>query len=165
MGAAFAFAEPPSQKDDLSESIEYLLDFVTNSECTFIRNEKEHTPQEAAAHMRKKYDHFKHEIKTPEDFIRLAASRSLMTKKPYVIRTKDGKIMPSETWLQEALRQYRKEMHSPKGKKSHTEFTEPPSSRAELLRGQFSSNAIPLPRETFTDPNADVPGTPGTPMP
>ena len=57
--------------------------------------------------MRRKYDHFKDEIKTQEEFIRLAASESIMSGKPYMVRTKDGKLMKSATWLLEALEDYR----------------------------------------------------------
>jgi hypothetical protein len=68
---------------------------------------KAHTPQEAVAHVRAKYEHFKAQIKTPEDFIRLAATKSLLTGQPYLVRTRDGKEMPLNTWLTDALREHR----------------------------------------------------------
>jgi hypothetical protein len=40
---------------------------------TFIRNGASHTPAEAVAHVKAKYEHFKNQIKTPEEFIRLSA--------------------------------------------------------------------------------------------
>jgi hypothetical protein len=54
-----------------------------------------------------KYEHFKAQIKTPEDFIRLAATKSLLTGQPYLVRTRDGKEMPLNTWLTDALREHR----------------------------------------------------------
>ena len=57
--------------ESLDNSINYLLDYVANSNATFIRNGQTHTPQEAASHIKAKYEHFKNEIKTPQDFIRL----------------------------------------------------------------------------------------------
>jgi hypothetical protein len=57
--------------------------------------------------MQRKYEHFKDEIKSPEDFIRLSASKSLMSGKPYMIKTKGGRLLKSETWLLEALEAFR----------------------------------------------------------
>jgi len=100
-------AEPEPGANHLSETIQYLLDFVKTSECIFIRNNKEHTAVEAAAHMQRKYEHFNDKIKTPEDFIRLTATKSLMTGKLYYVRLKDGKKFTSEAWLLHALEAYR----------------------------------------------------------
>ena len=100
-------AEPAAGANHLSETIQYLLDFVKTSECIFIRNNKEHTAVEAAAHMQRKYEHYNDKIKTPEDFIRLTATKSLMTGKLYYVRLKDGKKFTSEAWLHQALEAYR----------------------------------------------------------
>jgi FPC/CPF motif-containing protein YcgG len=97
--------------ESLDESIKFLLDYVAKSDATFIRNGQKHTPQEAVNHVKAKYEHFKSEIKTPEDFIRLAASKSLLTGKPYLVRAPDGKEMRLDVWLTEALKQYRTENH------------------------------------------------------
>ncbi len=49
--------------------IEYLLERISRSTCTFIRNGKEHKGETAAFHMRWKYARYKHEIKTGSDFV------------------------------------------------------------------------------------------------
>ena len=67
---------------------------------------------EAAAHMQRKYEHFKDKIKTPEDFIRLTATKSLMTGKLYYVRLKDGEKLTSEAWLLQALEAYRQKQKS-----------------------------------------------------
>jgi phosphatidylserine/phosphatidylglycerophosphate/cardiolipin synthase-like enzyme len=54
-------------------------------------------------HIKAKYEHFKSEIKTPEDFIHLSARKSLLTSHPYLVRTADGKEMPLDAWLTAAL--------------------------------------------------------------
>ena len=90
-----------------AHTIQYLLDFVKNSDCQFYRNNKQHTAGEAAAHMQKKYEHFKDEIKTPEDFIRLAATKSLISGKAYYVKLKSGEKITSEAWLLKALEIYR----------------------------------------------------------
>jgi Family of unknown function (DUF5329) len=103
---------PAGGAKHLSQTIQYLLDFVKTSECTFIRNNKEHTAEEAAAHMQRKYEHFNDKIKTPEDFIRLTATKSLMTGKLYYVRLKDGQKLTSEAWLLQALEAYRQKQKS-----------------------------------------------------
>ena len=101
------FLHTPLFAEDLESTIQYLLDYVKNSEVVFIRNSHEHRSHEAAAHMRKKYAHFKDKIRTPEDFIRLTGTKSLMTGKYYQIRTKDGVTMPAQKWLEGILKEYR----------------------------------------------------------
>ena len=100
-------AAPVVPAESLPETINYLIDYVAKSKATFIRNGTEHSAAEAAAHIRAKYEHFKSEIKTPEDFIRLAASRSLLSGKPYLVRVPGGKEQRLDEWLTGILRNYR----------------------------------------------------------
>jgi hypothetical protein len=100
-------------EEDLDVTITYLLTYVKNSDVVFIRNNREHTPEEAAAHMEKKYEYFREEIKTPEDFIRLTSTKSLLSGKPYKIRLKNEKTITSQKWLEDALRKYRKKRGPP----------------------------------------------------
>jgi Family of unknown function (DUF5329) len=100
--AAFAETGAASHK-----AIEYLLSSVEHSDLTFIRNGKSYTPKEAAAHLKAKYDYFKGEIVTPEDFIRLAGSKSELSGKPYQVQTRDGQRVTSAEWLLHALAEYR----------------------------------------------------------
>jgi hypothetical protein len=104
---AFALVTQTMAKESLEQTIDYLLHKIETSKATFIRNGKEHTPAEAVSHIREKYDHFKEEIKTPEDFIRLSASKSLLTGQPYLVRTPHGKEMHLDAWLTEALKAHR----------------------------------------------------------
>jgi len=97
--------------DSLEQTINYLLDYIGKSDATFIRNGQTHTQQEAVNHVKAKYEHFKNEIKTPEDFIQLAASKSLLTGKPYLVRTPNGKEMRLDIWLTDALKEYRASKH------------------------------------------------------
>ena len=106
-GASCTFAENVAPREDLTQTIRYLLDFVANSDCLFIRNGWAHTGKEAAAHMSAKYDYYKNEIKTAEDFIRLAGSKSVLSGQPYLVKTADDKQMKSADWLGQALRDYR----------------------------------------------------------
>jgi len=103
--------EPAAGASHLSEAIQYLLDFVKTSEVIFFRNNKEHAAAEAAAHMQRKYEHFKDKIQTPEDFIRLTATKSLMTGKLYYVKFKDGRKITSAAWLLQALEDFRQEQN------------------------------------------------------
>lgn len=105
------FAGQTFATESLEQTVHYLIDYVAKSDATFIRNGVSHTPAEAVGHIKAKYEHFKNQIKTPEDFIRLAASRSLLTGKPYLVRTPDAKEIRLDVWLTEALKQYRTENH------------------------------------------------------
>jgi len=100
-------ARAAATHEDLNETIWYLLDFVTNSESIFIRNGSSYPPKKAAEHILAKYEYFKKEIKTAEDFIRLAASKSEFSGRPYLVRTKDGTEMKSADWLGGVLNDYR----------------------------------------------------------
>ncbi len=95
-------------EEDLDSTITYLLAYVKKADVVFIRKNREYTPDEAVAHMQRKYEHFKDQIKTPEDFILLAGTKSLMTGKAYEVRMKDGKTMLTQKWLENALATYRR---------------------------------------------------------
>jgi hypothetical protein len=95
------------QADPVDQTIQYLIARVARSDLTFIRNSEHHTGQQASEHMQKKYEHFRSEIKTPEDFIDLCASRSLLTGKPYLVINEQGETIRTSDWLVAALREYR----------------------------------------------------------
>ena len=88
---------------DPKKMIELLLAEVESSGLTFIRNGKEHSPEEAAAHLRRKWDYAGSKIKTPEQFIDKVASKSSTTGKPYLIRLEDGSTVEAADWLRERL--------------------------------------------------------------
>jgi hypothetical protein len=106
-GLLLIFAGQIIAGESLEQTIIYLIDHVDSSKAMFIRNDAEHTPAEAASHIKAKYEHFKNQIKTPEDFIRLSASKSLLTGKPYLVRTSVGKETHLDAWLMEALKEHR----------------------------------------------------------
>jgi hypothetical protein len=95
------------QAEDLYTTVQYLITYVKQSDVTFERNFSSYNGTDAAAHINKKYQHFKDEIDTPEKFIELCATASLMTRKPYLVTTKQGKQQPSSEWLNTELAVYR----------------------------------------------------------
>lgn len=92
---------------NLKGRIEYVLGAVAKSDMTFIRNGEPHTGKEAADHMRAKYEHYQKDIKSVEDFIRLAGTKSLVSGKPYLVKTKEGKEQRSDEWLRSLAASYK----------------------------------------------------------
>jgi hypothetical protein len=99
--------EAGGQTENSEKVIAYLIDQVAISHLTFTRNGMEYSSQEAADHVRHKYEHSKSQIKSPEDFIHLCASRSLVSGQPYLLSTPQGKV-PVEKWLEQILIEHRK---------------------------------------------------------
>ena len=91
----------------LDQTIAFLLQKIESTDATFIRNGKNYTSKQGVEHVRAKYEHFKKEIKTPEDFIRLSATQSLVSGKPYRVRFADGHEMRVADWLKDELQKYR----------------------------------------------------------
>lgn len=108
---ALAIIPAAPAAESLEQTINYLLDYIEKSDAVFNRNGGNYTGPEAAAHLKAKYEHFKKDIKTPEDFIRLAASKSLLSGKLYLARSKDGKEQPMSEWLTEVLQEHRAATH------------------------------------------------------
>ena len=96
-------AETPEQ-----DAINHLLQFVETSRCTFLRNGAEYDSKSAVNHIKEKYDYFKSQIHTAEDFIALAATKSELSGRLYFVRCEKGKEMPTANWLHEELQDYRK---------------------------------------------------------
>jgi len=97
-------AEPtPLQRPE----IQYLLKVVADSDCDFIRNGKIHNGQQAATHMRKKGRYFADKIHSAEDFIRLAASKSLISGRAYHVHCQGQPEKTTAGWLHAQLANWR----------------------------------------------------------
>lgn len=99
-----AVAEP----DQADAEIQYLLTFVADSGCTFVRNGDAHDSADAADHLRLKYDRGGRYADTAENFIDRLASGSSWSGKPYTVTC--GEVTePSGEWLHRALDAYRQQ--------------------------------------------------------
>ena len=85
----------------------HLLEFIRGSNCTIERNGRRYDGENAYLHVKKKYDYFKDEIKSPEDFIAYSASKSTLSGKSYLVVCGDEPEMRTQEWLLEELRNYR----------------------------------------------------------
>ncbi len=115
----------PAEGEQTTKEIEYLVEFIRASDVVFIHNGTEHTAEEAAAHIRRKREHFKRKIRSAEDFIALTATKSLLGKEPYRIRGKDGREVASAAWLTEELQRFRE--HSRDAKEHRSQSIPQPS--------------------------------------
>jgi hypothetical protein len=97
-----------ADSEPVSKTVDYLIAQVEKSDCKFIRNGDEHTAKEASEHMRAKYNHFKKEIKTPDDFIQKCASKSELSGKPYLVKRPDGSTEKCEDWMKNLLADHQK---------------------------------------------------------
>ena len=94
--------------DNMSSEIEYLLFSVRSSDCTFIRNGKEHSAIDAEEHLRMKYRKGKKFIDNAEQFIERIASKSSFSGNPYLIRCSNANEKTNE-WLSKKLAKYRQD--------------------------------------------------------
>jgi hypothetical protein len=103
------FCGAVSAQDNIEKKkIEFLLSSVENLKgAKFIRNGSEYNDGKAAAeHLRMKLKTAGSRVKTADDFIRLCASQSYLTGRPYMIRLSNGKTIKSEEYFREKLKEY-----------------------------------------------------------
>ena len=103
--AAFP-AGAASRPAEEQASIDWLLDQISNSKATFIRNGKEYDAAKAVSHLKTKLMFAGKRVQTVRQFIVGVASHSEESGKPYEIRLPDGKRSPMATWLMERLAIY-----------------------------------------------------------
>ena len=89
--------------------INYLLGFIENSACEFLRNGSWYDAKKAAAHLRNKYQILAtaDRIQTAEDFIEAAGTRSSLSGQPYQVRCSGDKTVTTNQWLRDILARHR----------------------------------------------------------
>jgi hypothetical protein len=92
--------------EDVKGEIAYLIGFVRHSPCTFIRNGTEYAGPAAADHVQSKYDYYKDQIKTVQDFIDRAATKSMLSGEPYQVRCPGGPTIKAADWLRTEFAAY-----------------------------------------------------------
>lgn len=103
LSSSFCFAN--SQQE-----INHLLEFVEKTECLYQRNGNKHNGIEAREHIQKKYDYYRDDIQSAEDFIAYSATKSMMSGKKYTIICKGEKELFSGDWLNNELKNYRSQL-------------------------------------------------------
>ena len=96
-----------SADDTPPAEIDFLLEAIGSSNCTFIRNGKSYDSAAAEDHLRMKYRKGKRYATTSEEFIERLASKSYLSKKLYFIECAGDEKVPSGDWLKKRLGEYR----------------------------------------------------------
>jgi len=88
--------------------IDHLFVVLAGSGCQFYRNGDWYPPAAARAHLQTKYDYLvkRDLVKTAEDFIRLAATQSSLSHKPYQVRC-GTEQQSSADWFGSELQRFR----------------------------------------------------------
>lgn len=88
--------------------INHLLQFVGLTSCKYERNGTMHTGKDAVEHINKKYEYYKDDIETAEDFIEYSATKSKMSGKYYLVHCNTNDPVNSKDWLLTELADLRK---------------------------------------------------------
>src|SRR5260221_3633915 len=85
-----------------AQKIELLIQSVEQMKnAKFVRNRVEYDANAAGEHLRMKLRAAGRNVKTANDFIRLCASKSSVSGKPYQIRFSDGRVASSRAFLRQ----------------------------------------------------------------
>jgi len=97
---AQASAEPDARAD---REIRHLLDFVSASGCTFIRNGDAHASKDAAEHLQMKYERARSRLTSAEQFIEKVASQSYLSGEQYRVQCAGRAEQATAEWLSAEL--------------------------------------------------------------
>ena len=92
---------------DTQQEIDHLLEFVASTTCQYERNGNVYDGARAVKHINRKYEYFKDEINSAEDFIKYSATKSTMSGKHYKIHCSNVPVQNSSDWLLDELQKYR----------------------------------------------------------
>jgi len=99
-----AFADVPANQ---VKEVNYLLAFVKDSGCIINRNGSDYPAEKGVSHIKKKYDYFRNDIKSAEDFIEYSATKSTMSGKYYTVICPGNEAMKTRDWLLAELKKIR----------------------------------------------------------
>ena len=132
VSATSTFAQAQTLLPAERQKIEALIKYVGDlKDIKFIRNGSIYDVSTAVRFLRSKWETNDGQVKTARDFIDKVASFSGTSGKPYLIRLKDGKEIPSREFLLAELKKIEKPAaeQSVSGTKS-TDATNPPPNKA-----------------------------------
>jgi hypothetical protein len=92
-----------------SREITHLIDHLASSGCQFNRNGTWYDAPRAVSHLKRKYEYLldKGLITDTDAFIRLAATESSASGKPYLVKCGSQPETPSAVWFRAALAEFR----------------------------------------------------------
>ncbi len=99
-----AFADVPANQVD---EVNHLIEYVKNSGCIINRNGTDHPADKGVNHIIRKYNYFRDDINSTEEFIEYSATKSTMSGKYYTATCKQEKPVKTRDWLLAELERYR----------------------------------------------------------
>ncbi len=99
-----ALADVPA---DQVKEVDHLLAYVKNSGCIINRNGTDYPAEKGISHIEKKYDYFRDDIKSTEDFIEYSATKSTMSGDYYTVTCPGEKTVRTQDWLLAELKRLR----------------------------------------------------------
>lgn len=101
VAATASAAPPPAAQREIAQ----LFDALEHSGCRFNRNGSWHDAKAARAHLQDKYDYLvrRDAIRSAEQFIDLAASKSSISGRAYLVQCPGSAEVPSSTWFRRLL--------------------------------------------------------------
>jgi hypothetical protein len=102
-----ALAAEPDLRTE--REISHLFVYLEESGCEFKRNGSWYTPEEAVAHINRKYRYLLKRglVDSTEQFIDRAASRSSMSGRSYLVKCGDSEPVESTVWFSDELQRFR----------------------------------------------------------
>lgn len=97
---------------ETQHEVDYLIAFVSNTPCQIDRNWSLHSGPDAIKHIQQKYDYFKDDISTTEQFIEYSAAKSTMTGRDYLLKCTGQSPIKTRDWLLQELQTYRAQRKS-----------------------------------------------------
>jgi len=107
--SSMVFADVPANQE---KEVVHLLEYVKNSKCVINRNGTDHIGEKAVKHIEKKYDYFRDDINSTEDFIKYSATKSTMSGKFYMVTCPGEKAIKTQDWLLDELKHFREDVVS-----------------------------------------------------
>lgn len=95
---------PPAQVKE----IDHLVSYIKNSGCVVNRNGTDYPADEGLVHILRKYDYFRDDISSTEEFIELSATKSTMSGSYYTVICEGEKTVKTRDWLLTELARFRK---------------------------------------------------------
>lgn len=95
---------------DTKQEIDRLFVVLRASGCEFQRNGRWHSAEEAATHLQRKREYIagKGLLTDTESLIELAASKSSLSGRPYLVKCPGSAVIESRAWFTQALAQLRR---------------------------------------------------------
>lgn len=94
---------------DQASEVNHLLVIVKNSGCIINRNGTDHPAVKGVSHIEKKYDYFRDDIKSTEEFTEYSATKSTMSGDYYMVSCPGKENIRTQDRLLSELKRYRSE--------------------------------------------------------